>query len=552
MVWETMVTPVQPGEFGNFVKKAFGTKFSAIDAKQAFLDTLLADALIVSALLPNDVGAGTGKLPPSGMLEAIVRCAMTKYNRVNVLTTAGKTASLIEGLSARRTSSRGQQVRGDARAAAARPARACAAACGRQVPRAGAAAWLSIWQRMDLSDLPGFPEWDRPAFEQLQANWPTLLSIFIFYSRGYGGDAAGAHGSMTPWGFMQWADDSKVITKIFSDARVQDIYEYTVAAAGTGDMMSFPAFVQAVVRCAVERANPRWRRDEDGRLTTGSVAAYLIQVPDCLGRFLHNCVLRFSPRDPCLAFSQQLMRDEAAKQVVEAREAELMQLLGQVSSVEAQLDDTARVPVDVDALVRVFKERRILGQVLIGGTGGRQVACELTEGQVIQATTDASTFVKGRAGAGFGEGDEAPVQGLSAQEFIELIVRCAQLKYANVPMTTAQRFSAFLRILLNGESPEAAVDAITSRARPAEFDALLSRRRQSGTRRCRRPGLACGSSSTWRSCPAITRARAPSSCYCAPTCCSCRTSSVSTRRTTTLTARSPSSRGTRSCATRAS
>ena len=83
------------------------------------------------------------------------------------------------------------------------------------------ASFLTIWQQMDLSDLPGFPIWDGRVFEQLSGNWPTLLSIFLFYSRGYGGQTTGLSGSMTPWGFLQWADDSKVLTKIFSDVRVQ-------------------------------------------------------------------------------------------------------------------------------------------------------------------------------------------------------------------------------------------------------------------------------------------------------------------------------------------
>jgi hypothetical protein len=83
------------------------------------------------------------------------------------------------------------------------------------------ASFLSIWQQMDLSDLPGFPIWDGRVFEQLSGNWPTLLSIFLYYSRGYGGQPTGLSGSMTPWGFLQWADDSKVLTKIFSDVRVQ-------------------------------------------------------------------------------------------------------------------------------------------------------------------------------------------------------------------------------------------------------------------------------------------------------------------------------------------
>ena len=97
-VWETTITPVQPGEFGNFVNKGFRSSFLAADAKQAFLDTLLTDALVTSASLPTETGACMGKLPPSALLEAVVRCAMAKFSAVNVLTTAGKTASLIDCL----------------------------------------------------------------------------------------------------------------------------------------------------------------------------------------------------------------------------------------------------------------------------------------------------------------------------------------------------------------------------------------------------------------------------------------------------------------------
>lgn len=172
--------------------------------------------------MPHDIGTGVGKLPPSGVLEACVRCAMAKYNAVDVLSTAGKTASLIDGL----LDGKDEQAAVSTHVMTAAPARfdladvvipsAMDASKARE-----AKAWLQIWEKIDLSDLPGFPEWEKPAFEQLQANWPTLLSIFIFYTRGYGGNAAGAFGGMTPWGFLQWADDSKVITKIFSDARVQ-------------------------------------------------------------------------------------------------------------------------------------------------------------------------------------------------------------------------------------------------------------------------------------------------------------------------------------------
>ena len=481
-VWETTITPVQPGEMGHFVTRSFKSSFTAVDAKQAFLDTLLADALLISSTLPADVGTCSCKLPFSGLLEAVVRCAMAKYSAVTVLTTAGKTASIIDRI-LNETDEQGAvnkfvdthaPARFDAEGATIAPAHDPSREAEQKV-------WLKVWQQLDLSDLPGFPEWDGAAFEQLQANWPTLLSIFVFYSRGYGGHANGVHGFITPWGFLQWADDSKVITKIFSDARVQEVCEFTCAKAGGGGaatsggsgrsnlQMSFPCFLQAIVRCAVERANPRWRRDESGRLTTGVLAAYLIPVPDCLGRFLYNCVLRFSPRDPGLSFSQQLQHDEQAKAAVEQRHNEVSQLLGQVAGgVEAPLSDSTCVSFDVQALIQVLQERGALGQALIDLRSDKTTACELTEEQVRQAAIDAASFVKGRATAG---NDGVESSGLSPEAFVELLVRCAHLKYANVPgMSLAQRVSAFLRIILDGATADSAMDIDVARPSAGAFD----------------------------------------------------------------------------------
>ena len=78
--------------------------------------------------------------------------------------------------------------------------------------------------------------------------------------------------------------------------------------------LTFPTFLEAVVWFAFERANPKWSRDPTGRLNAG-FPAYLIPVPHCLERFLHNCVLRFAPRDDGMGFSKRLVKDMEAQQV---------------------------------------------------------------------------------------------------------------------------------------------------------------------------------------------------------------------------------------------
>ena len=60
-VWVSAITPVQPMEMGSFVPTEFKSKFSPVDAKQAFLDTLLAEALVVGTHIDdehNQAGAG--------------------------------------------------------------------------------------------------------------------------------------------------------------------------------------------------------------------------------------------------------------------------------------------------------------------------------------------------------------------------------------------------------------------------------------------------------------------------------------------------------------
>ena len=84
----------------------------------------------------------------------------------------------------------------------------------------------------------------------------------------------------------------------------------------------------------------------------------------------------------------------------------------------------------------------------------RLALAALPEAEVLQAMNDASTFCRGRAGAGFTE-EATPAPGLTPEEFVELLVRCAQLKYANVPhMTMCDKLMAFLSILLDGESAD--------------------------------------------------------------------------------------------------
>jgi hypothetical protein len=96
--------------------------------------------------------------------------------------------------------------------------------------------------------------------------------------------------------------------QLIDDEAIQD------EDAGHMRALTFPTFLEAVVRFAFERANPKWSRDTTGRLNAG-FPAYLIPVPHCLERFLHNCVLRFAPRDDVWRFCKSLLRDKQTQKV---------------------------------------------------------------------------------------------------------------------------------------------------------------------------------------------------------------------------------------------
>ena len=86
-----------------------------------------------------------------------------------------------------------------------------------------------------------------------------------------------------------------------------------------------------------------------------------------------------------------------------------------------------------------------------------------------QAAYDAATFGKGYVSDGAGVGALSPEQ--FSEQFSELLARLATLKYGAIPgMSMSQRLAAFLRILLDDEKVETAVDALGAKPPKPEFD----------------------------------------------------------------------------------
>ena len=142
----------------------------AVPCSQSFVDTMLADALTTGTVLLSQLSDGTVKLLPSGLMEALIRCAMCKFELIPTLNTARRMAALLDialhQLEEQEAVSRYMNAAAPARFLAETLADGIV---GGDYKQREHNAWVLIWQHMDLSDLPGFPVWEKAACEQLQA-----------------------------------------------------------------------------------------------------------------------------------------------------------------------------------------------------------------------------------------------------------------------------------------------------------------------------------------------------------------------------------------------
>ena len=331
------------------------------------------------------------------------------------------------------------------------------------------AAWLAVWQDMDLSHLPGFPMWERGVFEILQPCWPTMRSIFHFYCR------RGNHNSALPphrmglSAFLLWSEDCRLRTKQFSHARILAIFHYCVLSRvnrawvsaldfedgaalvdkvkGGGVLkddelellrcfassettspdteplsIGFAAFVEGLIRCSFLRANLKWH---PGFEDISSM--HITPLPGCLQRFLHDCVLRFSHRAG-LTFSRRLLGDAHFGEAVAQRQVQLESLCSKLAAVDSlpAFDDPVRLPIAIDNARALFQEGGLLGQTVVriprAGSEARVVTSSLNEQQFNDAWNDSRTFVRGCVGPEPSESEQ--VQGLSQQEFVEASFFC--------------------------------------------------------------------------------------------------------------------------------
>ena len=72
-------------------------------------------------------------------------------------------------------------------------------------PAAQRAMWRACWKAMDLSDVPGWPLWEKQVYEALRPHFMSVLAVYVHYARrGAGFDASQGAKSLdaAEWGAL--------------------------------------------------------------------------------------------------------------------------------------------------------------------------------------------------------------------------------------------------------------------------------------------------------------------------------------------------------------
>jgi hypothetical protein len=125
-------------------------------------------------------------------------------------------------------------------------------------------------------------------------------------------------------------------------------------------------------------------------------------------------------------------------QVLAERSEALLALLGTLASSRPEskhLEETTRFELEVEAVMGLCRERNLFAPLpRMEGDGEPEAhllgKAEFTEDFIQSAMMDAQTFARGCVGGGLDSLEGA--EGLSCHEFIELMARCGDTKYATV------------------------------------------------------------------------------------------------------------------------
>lgn len=326
------------------------------------------------------------------------------------------------------------------------------------------AAWLSTWPRIDLSSLPGFPQWDEAVHGLLQRNFADMVSIFCYYAKLGGADAGGAG-----WRSLDEGEWDGLLTDLLStvpsrtELQQLGIFAFGVACGrALPKEASIPKYLQALVVFAYLRANPSQRhlfatgapdKSAPGARPKGGRLQRLVSVPEALSYLLSELLLPNCHRDVSLDQRAAYHADQglhaALPPLRNILEGFFTTAAGGTES-KVSLSKFFSLFTADRQLLRTVKIRNHAVGVIPAPDGDKKMFCVALNRELIHTCfLDSQPLWQGLIDdAKSKPTNEVKAVTLDYEQFVEALVRCADAMWVEVHlMSRAQRLDALVHIM---------------------------------------------------------------------------------------------------------
>jgi len=357
------------------------------------------------------------------LLECIARCGVDKYRAVEQITTGGKVAAMVANilgdLNEEQVITKATYIHAE-----------------RFKPSGSDAEWMTLWTKLNLSTLPGFPLWEKAVHDLLQDKREALGSIFRAYS------ASSLVGSATDMDMDEFHDfviEAQLVTDAYGFDTMSG--QFTKANAGSNDsVLELHEFLTMLVRISFFRANPQYgmRKGQDQK---NAEKFEEVPLPGCLASLLSDQVLP-NARDETYhtRFTEKTLPLPEVQEVLSSQKDAIKELYEMVSA--------GRDFLDIEQWISMLEGKLLFSDLNIDGHVVR-----LTEPQ---------------AKAAFYASAATPTSGLTPEELPGCLARVGHDKYRKVaPMGSGAKVQAFIDNLLGEGDEEDVVSACTG-GKPAE------------------------------------------------------------------------------------
>jgi len=284
--------------------------------------------------------------------------------------------------------------------------------------------WVTTWSALKLSELPGFPVWEKQVHDELAENFKPLRSIFRAYSAS---SLQGSARDMDLEEFQDFAIEADLATSQYGIETM--LGQFTEANVGSKDtVLELHEFLTALVRISFFRANPQYGMRIGKDQNNADLFGAEKPLPTCLIEMLRSKVIPNARYETHQRDFEEKIWPLHEVQAACGTVAEELLRFGKLLAAGRSL-------ITLEQWLNALNSRLLFSNLQVLGHPVR-----LSEPQ---------------AKAAFYAAASSPLQGLLPDELAGCAARCGVNKYRHVQgMSPGAMVSGFLANLLDGQDEE--------------------------------------------------------------------------------------------------